>query len=172
MGSDRFARSFCLAAWIALAGLGLGGSQGCSRAKRGDPNGRPVTGAVTYQGSPVEGANVTFVSASTPAFGRTDAEGKFKLATAAGENVPLGSYQVAIVKKEAPLVEPESSSTEELGDGGLPADYQFVPPDPNAPPPAEPKDLLPAKYADAAKSGLSATVTADGKNEFDFPLTD
>jgi hypothetical protein len=164
MVSGSFANRGRLVVWIALAGLALGGSQGCSGGgAKGDPNGREVTGKVVYQGNPVEGAAVTFRGASVSAFGQTDAEGKYKLRVSSGEQVPLGTYQVSIVKKESLPVSTASSDQE-----------NYVPPDPNAPPvPAPaPKDLLPARYGDAAKSGLTATVTADGKNEFDFPLSD
>jgi hypothetical protein len=146
---------------MAIGGLALCSIQGCSGGKEGDPNGKTVTGTVTYNGSPVEGANVTFMSANSSAFGLTNAEGKYQLTTASGEKVSLGDYQVSIVKKEAPP--PSAASTNEA---------EYVPPDPNAPPAPAPKDLLPAKYADAAKSGLTANVTADGENKFDFALTD
>lgn len=136
-------------------------SQGCSKGNGGDPNGRVVTGTVTHQGKAVEGAMVTFSSPIASAFGQTNAEGKFKLTTSSSEKVSLGDYQVTIVKKETPPAAQTSSTSE-----------QYVPPDPDAPPVSANKDLLPARYGDAATSGLTATVTADGKNEFDFPLVD
>lgn len=151
--------SWCLRpAWLAVAAVAVFAS-GCSSEKRGDPNGRPVSGTVTYNGAPVAGASVTFRSPTASAFGITDAEGKYKLTTAAGDKVSLGQYQVSISKKDTPPPPPASDSA------------TYVPPDPNAVPVA-PKDLLPPKYADAATSQLTASVTADGKNEFDFPLTD
>lgn len=161
--SSRFAKVVYLFAWIAVAGLALSGSQGCSGGKEGDPNGRLVSGTVTYQGKPVEGASVTFTSPTASAFGLTDSEGKFKLTTAGGDKISLGDYKVAIVKKETPPLVAAPSNPDE-----------YVPPDPNAAPSpsAAPKDLLPARYGDAAKSGLTAPVTADGKNEFEFALTD
>jgi hypothetical protein len=145
-------------AWAALAAIAV---IGCSGEKKGDPNGKPVSGKVTYNGGPVEGASVTFSSPTASAFGITDAEGKYRLTTAGGDKVSLGQYRVSIVKKEAPA--PSDAA---------PDSANYVPPDPNAAPAAPPKDLLPAKYADAATSELTASVTADGKNEFDFPLTD
>lgn len=148
-------------AWLAVAAIAVIASPGCSGEKKGDPNGRPVSGKVTYNGSPVEGASVTFSSPTASAFAITDAEGKYKLTTAGGDKVSLGQYQVSIVKKDAPA--PPAAATDSAS---------YVPPDPNAPPPAPPKDLLPAKYALPTTSQLTATVTADGKNEFDFPLTD
>lgn len=161
MVSGDVAKRGRLVVWIALAGLAIGGSQGCSGGAKDDANGRAATGKVTYQGNPVEGASVTFRGPSVSAFGLTDAEGKYKLRTGSGERVPLGTYQVSIVKKESPPVSTASTDQE-----------NYVPPDPNAPPAPAPKDLLPAKYGDAAQSGLTATVTADGKNEFDFSLSD
>ena len=161
MGTGRLSMGVHFAVWAAIGGLGLCSIQGCSGGDGGDPNGKVVTGTVTYNGSPVEGANVTFMSANASAFGRTDAAGKYQLTTASGEKVSLGDYQVSIVKKEAPPASTASTSEEE-----------YVPPDPNAPPAPAPKDLLPTKYADAAKSGLSASVKADDENKFDFDLTD
>jgi hypothetical protein len=158
----EFARIFKganLAIWVAIGGLALSAGQGCSSGEGGDPNGRVVSGRVTYQGNPVEGAVVTFKSPQSSAFGRTDAEGKFKLNSASGERIPLGDYQVSIVKKESLPLVPTPSTPE-----------SYVRPSANASAPA-PKDLLPGQYGDAAKSGLSASVTADGKNEFEFPLS-
>ncbi len=136
MGTGRLAQGVSFAAWLALGYLGLCSIQGCSGGGGGggDPNGKVVTGTVTYNGSPVEGANVTFMSANSSAFGRTDAEGKFQLTTASGEKVSLGDYQISIVKKEAPP--PSAASTSEA---------EYVPPDPNAPPAPAPKDLAPGQ---------------------------
>jgi hypothetical protein len=103
------------------------------------------------------------MSPGAAAFGQTDAEGKFKLTTASGGNVSLGEYKVLITKKEA------SPASQAAFDPD-----QYVPPDPNAPPAPEPKEknLLPAKYKTVKDTPLNASVTADGKNEFDFPLSD
>jgi hypothetical protein len=167
MNSMSLSRRSVGFAWVALAGLVLGAGQGCSGGKKSDPYGRVVTGKVTYQGNPVEGAFVTFASAGgNSAFGRTDAEGKYKLAASGSDKVPLGEYRVSIVKKE----QQAAPGAQAVLDPEHPENY--VPPDPNAPPPPEPKDLLPAKYAQAGASGLSATVTADGENVFEFALTD
>ncbi len=153
-------RKLHLAGLLVVSAFALLASHGCSKSNAGDPNGRPVTGTVTYKGSPVEGATVTFTSTGASAFGKTDAQGKFKLRVPGGENVLIGNYQVVIAKKETPAAAP------------TPSPEAYVAPNPNAPAPPAPKDLLPAKYAVAAESGLTATVTADGKNDFDFALAD
>lgn len=132
-----------------------------------------VTGTVTYQGAPVEGATVTFQPqspATVPgqgttqpaAFGTTDAEGHFTLVTppAASGAVP-GMYQVTVVKMDAPPTPPAE-----------PADSaNYVPPKEGKPTPP-PKNLLPKKYSQPGTSGLTATVTDDpGKNDFKFDLS-
>ena len=110
MNSMGLAKPSVCFAWIALAGLAFGAGQGCSGGKKGDPNGRVVAGKVSYQGNPIEGAFVTFASPSASAFGQTDSEGKFKLTASSGEKVPLGAYQVSIVKKEQTARPPPQSS--------------------------------------------------------------
>ena len=73
-----------------------------------------VTGTVTYQSKPVDGATVTFspVSGGRAAGGRTDAGGKFQLTTLnAGDGAPPGKYKVAVSKTEN--LGPESQMTAE-----------------------------------------------------------
>ncbi len=133
---------------------------GCGAKSKG--SGKPVVGKVTYHDQPVAGAIVTFSSASASASGMTDAQGKFKLRAALGENVPLGDYRVLVTK------------TEEMPQSGVAAvsDADYQPPDEEAPPPPAPKDLLPAQYKAVETTTLSATVTEKGPNDFTFPLTD
>ncbi|HVA51242.1 MAG TPA: carboxypeptidase-like regulatory domain-containing protein [Pirellulales bacterium] len=122
--------------------------------------GKTVTGTVTYNGSPVEGASVSFISPTASGYGSTDKEGRFTLRSAQGEGVPVGEYKVTVVKTELPPTGKEATS-----------DADYVPPDPDAPP-AQPKDLLPAKYKLPESSQLSATVTEQGPNEVTLTLTD
>jgi hypothetical protein len=122
--------------------------------------GKPVKGTVTYSGSPVEGASVSFISSTVSGYGSTDTEGHFTLRTGQGEGLPVGDYQVTVTKTELPPTGKVATS-----------DQDYVPPDPDAPP-AVAKDLLPAKYQTTASSDLKASVTASGPNDFTFPLTD
>jgi len=132
-----------------------------------------VTGTVTYQGKPVDGASVTFSPDSATgraASGRTDASGRFELTTLnAGDGVLAGSYKVAISKIEdldpahhitaeemAKLAEqgksvPIASMKTGQKGGGL-------------------KHHVPEKYEKADSSGLTATVKAGGDNKFEFTL--
>jgi hypothetical protein len=111
-----------------------------------------ATGTITFQNSPVDGANVTFY----PAGGEsklvsqaiTDAAGKFQLATQTGGGksqlgVAPGKYEVSITKLDT------SSVTSTL---------------------TPPKNLLPAKYANPKTSKLTADVKSGDENNFEFAL--
>ncbi|MCL2004573.1 MAG: carboxypeptidase-like regulatory domain-containing protein [Planctomycetaceae bacterium] len=114
-----------------------------------------VTGTVTYNGQPLEGANVTFTPQTEgeghPAYGRTDADGRYTLQTQLGNpeaGTTAGEYLVSITKREA--------VADMGGEGQGPA------------PPA--RSLIPERYGSFASSGLTATV-ARGNSVFDFDLT-
>lgn len=135
---------------------------GCTQS--GDPN-RPktvrVTGTVTYNSSPVDGATVTFVpdgAGKRGAVAKTDSSGRFTLMTfEAGDGAIPGSYSVKIAKTvtEGGLTEEEMENWEGPGE----------------PPQAKSVDQLPVKYKDETTSDLKAEVT-DGGNDFPFELTD
>lgn len=122
----------------------------------------PVTGSVTYNGQPVDGATVTFMAGSSEGRGAvatTDASGKFLLTTfEAGDGAIPGSYKVTVSKTA----------------GGAPAagGGEIMAPPVGGMPTEEVKDELPAKYKDASTSGLTADVKEGGTNDFPFPLTD
>ncbi len=136
---------------------------GCGETGDADrPATAPVTGSVTYNGQPVEGATVTFMAGSSEgrgAVGTTDASGKFQLTTfEAGDGAIPGSYKVKIAKTVGggPQTAEEAMALMESGAG---------------PPTDEQKDELPVKYKDENTSGLTADVK-DGDNDFPFELTD
>jgi hypothetical protein len=122
---------------------------------------KPVTVTVTYKGSPVEKAVVTFADQSdnpANANGITDAQGKAKLKTYVdGDGAAIGSHKVIITKMEAV--------------GGQNVDVEDPKYDPNAPP-STVKSHLPAKYSSQATSGLTAEVKEGGPGEFTFDLVD
>ena len=95
----------------------------------------------------------------TGASGITDSQGKFSLTThVANDGAPAGDYMVGIAKFETSKVD--------VGEGS-PGDANYRPPAGNAPPP---KNLLPVTYQEPSPNGLSATVKAEGPNEFQFDL--
>ena len=109
-------------------------------------DGRPkrvsVTGTVTYQNKPVEGARVTFVcTGARPASSTTDSEGRFQLGTyGLDDGAVLGTHAVTVVKtKPVAGIDPKRPS-------------KMV------------DHLLPAPYRNLVDTRLTATVTADGEN--------
>lgn len=131
---------------------------GCS--SKAPVSGKRVTGTVTYNGAPVEGASVSFISPTASGYGSTDKDGHFTLRSSQGEGVPVGDYKVTVTKIEVLAAGKEATS-----------ETDYVPPDPNVPPP-QPKDLLPAKYKQAETTPLSGNVTESGPNEVTLTLTD
>jgi hypothetical protein len=126
---------------------------GCDNSVAG-PATVAVTGTVSKDGTPLEGANVIFhpiadsgqVLASQAV---TDAQGRFELSTHVGAGtfkpgVVPGRYAVAITKLDT------ASIATTL---------------------APPKNLLPKKYTDPKTSGLIAEVVEGQENDFEFVLS-
>ena len=163
------------ATWLMLVATSL--TLGCSVEDSNRPKTYPVNGTVKFNGNAVEGATVTFqlTDGKENAIGSTDKSGKYTLSTVSpNDGAVAGQYKVSIVKfevgetpKGAPSLPPG-----QIASGDLPADY--------APPVANnggarggaagPKNLLPAKYANADSSALRAMVDTRGENKFDFEL--
>jgi hypothetical protein len=121
-------RSLGLALLFAVVSSGL---VGCSPS---GPTLYPVTGSVTFDGKPAEGAVVVFQPAAGGAglnpSGTVGADGKFTLSTHPhGAGAPAGDYAVTVT---------------------------WYPPDARSQ--DNPKNKLPARYADGSTSGLKATV--------------
>ena len=132
-----------------------------------------VTGKVTFEGKPVEGASVTFSpmdSEGRLASGLTDVQGEFLLLTqGATKNGCLpGSYRVTVSKyilvdvRNNPVVvagesEPFDPSKRSASGTRMPRPI--------------PKSVLPDQYRNADTSDLNADVTKRGANTFVFELT-
>lgn len=160
-----------LAKW-ALFGVILAVVAGLEGCGSGRPKTVPVTGVVTLDGKPIEGANVTFYpdtgetagagaqqkkadGPGRPATGTTDKDGKFTLKTfEPGDGALPGKYKVAIIKKEVTgfLADKDGLS------GGI------------APEGVKENWIIPPKYADPNKSGLTAEVKS-GMQPLEFKLT-
>jgi hypothetical protein len=125
----------------------------------------PAKVTVTYKGAPVADAHVSFMptaSGAKSAFGTTDAQGVAKLSTLGGDDgaVP-GEYNVAVRKTK---IEGPQTPVDPNNPNAAPADPTKIQ--------TKTVDLVPGKYSSPANSGLKASVTKDGKNEFTFDLTD
>lgn len=137
------------------------------------PATHPVSGVVTLDGTPVEGATVTFHPAGSEgrsATGTTDASGKYELSTMArGDGAMLGSYRVTIAKYETP--DGSVVQSDDDAPGGELSEEEFEElyeePDDEANPPSE--NVLPPQYANPTNSGFEAEVVA-GENTHDFAL--
>jgi hypothetical protein len=127
---------------------------GCSGGDK--PKLAPVTGLVTLDGQPVEGAAVMFVptAGGRPAQGLTDAQGHFELMTfKTGDGALLGEHRVSVTKM--------TLSGVTTTDDGLSGTT-----DPSA---IKQEWLAPEKYATPETSGLTATVKK-GMPELKFAL--
>lgn len=150
----------------ALLSVGCGGS--------GSLGTVPVTGSVTLDGEPVEGASVVFspvTAEGRAAAAKTGPDGKFKLTTQATDDgaVP-GSYKVAITKYDREIMQVDADETDMdalygaaeaagtdltgSGEDNLGA----------------PQNLLPEKYKSPNTSGFDVEVQKDGENNFTLEL--
>lgn len=126
----------------------------------------PVTGIVTLDGQPVEGAIVTFLLTDPPpkekvadvstlsAVGETDGKGRYALTMhpkgAIRRGTVPGRYDVTIRKTETIF---EGASNEDSGEG---LSMKIV-------------EIVPKRYSKASTSELKAEVVK-GNNVFDFSL--
>jgi hypothetical protein len=132
--------------WLALA-VGAG----CSRRfedkwSRARPKTYPTAGRVLWNGEPAENAIVALDSTvhNVTAVGTTDAQGWFRLETyRPGDGAVAGAHRVRIEK-----VETKSVTTDGVNQ----------------------VSVMPQRYADSATSGLTATVTEDGKTDLVFEV--
>ncbi len=159
----------CLPALLMLSVVlaGCGGS--------GFPKTYKVSGTVKQGGKPVDGALVTFLSTEggKSAVGSTNDKGEFKLSTfGPGDGALPGAYKVTITKTSTPPVSAGPVLQPGVIASGDIADDYAPPTDSGGSKSGggAPKNLLPAKYASEATSGLIATVSENDANSFDFDL--
>ena len=115
----------------------------------------PVSGVVTLDGDPIEGANVRFkphrqgdsIVAGPSSFGVTDSEGRYSLATHAGETgAVVTNHTVSISTYVTAMVDPENSDKMRVVS----------------------KERVPSRYR--GKSELRFQVTEAGSGEANFDL--
>ena len=144
-------RVCCATSCVLLAGL----SVGCYDSGR--PPTYPVSGTVTWQGNPVEGARVVFVPTGSQesAAGITDAAGKYQLTTfVAGDGAEPGEYRVKVAKYD--IKQPTKEETQKFITQEEEQKIVFAQ-DERPTPPA--KNLMPKKYESEITSGITHTVT-------------
>lgn len=116
----------------------------------GPPMGQ-VSGVVTLDGKPVEGAAVGFVAVGDGpvASGATDAEGRYTLTCMNSPGTLVGEYRVVVCKTIEHGILPNGT----VAQSGSWTEW-----------------LTPQRYASHETSGLTATVSR-GKNEIPLELT-
>lgn len=136
---------------------------GCGGEKKEMPETAPVSGTVTYNGSPVTGATVSLLSTSDgkPATGVSDSSGAFTVTTfvSGADEAPgavPGEYKVTVTKFPSANMTPEQMA-ERMQSGG-----KMEPP----------KNELPEKYASTETTDITASVGADGLTDFKIELVD
>ena len=117
----------------------------------------PVTGVVTLDGKPVEGAAVMFMpkAGGRPATGTTDDKGRFELQTeTAGDGALLGEHTVTVTLQETTGVtaDPDGLSGE-IAPGGIKIKW-----------------IVPQRYSNPKTSNLKAKVEP-GMKPVEFELT-
>ena len=129
-----------------------------------DPGrGVPVSGTVTMDGKPLEGASVSFLNETFTGYGRTDAQGKYRLVQGA---LP-GKNKVVISKVEggaAPAAMTDAESGMDAGQfeaAAMGSGEAGIEP---------PKDLVPAEYSNPASTKLTFEVPGAGADGVDFNI--
>ena len=121
---------------------------------------KPATGTVTYNGKPVEGADVLFTPKSgPPGTGRTDASGKFEISTSGQSGATVGTNEVTISKVTGNTNIPVDAKPEDMMKMAKAGELK------------QSKQELPTKYS-VPQGGLTADVKASGENNFTFDLKD
>ena len=130
---------------------------------RSDDRVAAVTGVVTLDDKPIAEASVTFMpkEGGRPAFGVTDASGKYELTTfEEGDGALIGNHIVTILAVDEKVSDKAVAAAEEHGSLS-----EFMQPQ------AKQKWIVPERYSEQDTSGLSFDVRRGEQNRADFPLT-
>ena len=138
--------------------LAMGCSSADDRRTKAGPPVHPVKGRVVLDGKPLTAAMVNFYepTSARTAYGKTDDHGEFVLTTfKRDDGAVAGTHQVKVMKYEVVL----------RAKPGVDASRSAV-----VPPAPETHWQIPEAYGDYGRSGLSAEVRQDQKNELIIEL--
>jgi len=155
-----------------LIGPALFYTLGCS--DDGMKNRYPVSGTVKYKGEPVAKGRINFVpkgGAGHGAHGEIE-NGSFGSLTTLnpGDGAVAGEYKVTVDTREIDEAAAKAEGEKLAKKHGM-SNLAQLPPEVQAKAYAQAKSSVPAKYAGAGTSDLTATV-AEGSNSFNFELKD
>lgn len=162
----------CRLVGVLVLGLAL---SGC-----GDGTGGPgyvsVSGVVTLDDQPVEGATVIFTpkGEGTMSMAVTNAEGHFSLTTATGKKgAAIGDHVITVSLIAQPEAATPTGSADDLApqlasEFATPAAAAQAAADAKS---KEPVYLVPRKYTDPQTSGLTASVPSGGLSGYELKLT-
>jgi hypothetical protein len=158
MKITRVHHSVVLATLLLLAGCGDDVKPG---------RGVPVAGKITLGGKPLADADILFTNDTFVGFGKTDAEGKYRLVQGA---LP-GSNKVSMSKYEGGASPPPTGAQptgEGMDAGQMAAANMGWGSDGKKK--AGPKQLVPADYSDPAMTKLTFDVPKEGGSDVNFDL--
>jgi hypothetical protein len=165
VGTRRSSRCLAVLAVPALLVLASCGKEDDGLGKR-----YPVSGTVTYNGSPLEKGEISFVTEDVSKnFGATGTitNGSYTLSMGGeGDGAQAGKYKVTIIAKEDYMAKAQADFTKVTGGQSPKLLPNFV-----GKAAAEAKSLIPAGYGDARTTNLTAEVK-EGSNSIPFELSD
>jgi hypothetical protein len=133
---------------------------------------------VTYKGSPLAGATVTFIPEKGPlAMGVTDLQGKFTLNTGALPGVVVGPAKATVSMLAAGSGSSATDFSKTPATDAAREEYfkkaaEKMTAQQSGTDTSGPKSLVPEKYGSASSSGLSYEVKANGDNHYKIDLVD
>lgn len=138
------------------------------------PDTVPVSGKVTLDGVPVEGASVMFrpEGSGRPGTAMTDADGAYSLSSYGEPNdgaVP-GEYTVAVIKIGGPGASALAGSAPPQSDPNALSTIDATSGTNSAEAP-ETEYFVPKKYTDPSTSGLKLTIPEGGSDNINLELT-
>ena len=148
---------------LLVLSLAVGINTGCSKTDH-----IPTSGTITMDGTPLEGANVTFVPNTKPGEGTAAAAitgegGKYTLKSGTFDGALPGPYKVVVRKMEGEGVQVKEGASEE--------DEQLAMFDAMMGRGMASKPVVPLHYSDTTRTPFEAEVTANAEeNQFDFNI--
>lgn len=147
---------------LAYATLAVFLLPGCGGAKKTGPETVPVSGTVSHQGKPLADAKVYFFTEKFSAYGKTDAEGRYRLTNGAipGENKVFVSKLTGDAKTVPNQIAEDPGQVE--------AAAAAAANDPSRPKKATSGELLPPDLSDPERTKLTFKVPAEGTETANF----